>query len=197
MIGPSTVTQLPGMIRPPAVGSACPREPTGVFVTAPHRCEGKAARYQHRTRAGDRSSIAQLAGTIRPPAVRLARSRHAAGVVATRAHGLEDHTTSHRHGSRPGAGLIVSPAVGGARGRYPAGVMAPGTDLGEAQAAQNESRTELYFQGIAAVAELTVIIGSPTIGVARGRDPAGVAVPGAHREEGPGIESGDREGYRG
>src|SRR5207244_3658158 len=77
---------------------------------------------------------------------------------------------------------IVAPAIGGARGRDPAGVRAAGAHRGEAPAARHEPRGPPPA-GRGPVAELAFAVEAPAIGAARGRDPAAVDAAGAHRGE--------------
>src|SRR5207253_3126001 len=77
---------------------------------------------------------------------------------------------------------IVAPAIGGARGRDPAGVRAAGAHRGEAHAARHEPRGPPPA-GRGPVAELAFAVEAPAIGAARGRDPAAVDAAGAHRGE--------------
>src|SRR5439155_1671750 len=80
------------------------------------------------------------------------------------------------------AGAVLAPAIGGARGREPAGVVvAGGAHRCEAHAARHEPRGRPASRGL--VPELAVAVVAPAIGGARGRDPTRVVVAGAHRGE--------------
>ena len=77
---------------------------------------------------------------------------------------------------------VIAPAIGGARGRDPAGVGSTGAQGRDAHAARHKPGAHSQSHG--PVAELAVTVVAPAIDGARSRDPAGVAPAGAHRGEG-------------
>src|SRR5256885_505178 len=137
---PGPIAELPGAAGPPAIGRARRRDPAAMEIAGAHRVEAQSARHGHRARPVGRGSVAELAVRVVAPAIGGVRGRNPArvAVVGTLAPGSahcgKPHAAPNQRRTRPlGRGPIAelttavgAPAIGGACGRDPAGVAAPG-----------------------------------------------------------------------
>src|SRR6266568_2703080 len=194
------IADLAVAVEAPAVADSGGRDPAGVVRTAAHECELEPPLHRGRYRPAYRRVIAQLTGTIGTPAVHGPARRETAAVKETRGDGGEGYPRGRLHEDGAGlvsaaivaelAGGVPSPAISHTSGgREAAAVRRPGAHGGERHAGRRCDQAGSPSVGTRAVAESSELVSTPTIGIAGGRDCAGMLPAG--------TDSLERHAHRG
>src|SRR5512146_1566385 len=163
------VTQLPGVVAPPAIGGARGSHAAGVFAAGVNLRE-RESRNWFQPGAIRGRSIAELAVQVCPPAGRAAVGAESARVMRSRADLAEGGSdVQHRCGG-PVAGLArdsgVSPAIHLARGVQSTHVLVPGAELPEGWIRSDARRSHGRIARIRrAGSELAESTASPAVGL--------------------------------
>src|SRR6266700_1254468 len=196
------IAQLTGTVGTPAIRGSGWCHGARMVVPCVQCGEGDTSRgiSLDRRGLGDAGIITQLARTIISPAVHGPARRETAAVKETRRDGGEGHPRGclHERGAKlVGAAIVAELAVGvpspaishTSGGREAAAVRRPGAHGGERHAGRRCDQDRSPSVGTRAVAESSELVSTPTIGIAGGRDCAGMLPAG--------TDSLERHAHRG